>query len=411
MTTFTTVPIHHQACKPGDVPTGVVNVVIPNSAVGSSDATRAFDRRPVLGGLRSFLVHSPRATSSSVLPTFAVSWRCEEKRSRKDHPREDQSHEPALGATCGRERGRSRAGCLRQRQRPGERNRRGWRRKLRGGPVRRGRHRRFEHGVPVDQRGRRTLPGENPGVQVSVGQSGTGGGFEKFCAGETDISDASRPIEEDEIAACEQNGITQDEFAIANDGLTVIVSTENDWATCLTVEQLNAIWAPDSTVNSWNQVDPSFPDEPLVLAGPGTDSGTFDYFTDVINGEEGASRTDYQASEDDNVIVQAVSGSRAGVPRLHLLRAEPDTLKALEVDSGSGCVAPSPETVQDGSYAPLGRQLFIYPSAEALERPEVEAFVSFYIENVDEITEAAGFIGLNEEQKTALQEQFDSLVG
>ena len=254
---------------------------------------------------------------------------------------------------------------------------------------------------------------QNPEVQVSVGQSGTGGGFEKFCAGETDISDASRQIEEDEIAACEQNGVTQDEFSIANDGLTVIVSTENDWATCLTVEQLNAIWAPDSTVANWNQVDPSFPDEPLALAGPGTDSGTFDYFTDVINGEEGASRTDYQASEDDNVIVQAVSGSPGGMGYLGYTYYEQnsDTLKALEVDSGSGCVAPSPETVQDGSYAPLGRQLFIYPSAEALERPEVEAFVSFYVENVDEIVEAAGFIGLNEEQKTALQEQFDALAG
>jgi phosphate transport system substrate-binding protein len=254
---------------------------------------------------------------------------------------------------------------------------------------------------------------ENPGVQVSVGQSGTGGGFEKFCAGETDISDASRPIEDDEIAICEENGVTQDEFSIANDGLTVITSVENDWATCLTVEQLNAVWAPDSTVANWNQIDPSFPDEPLVLAGPGTDSGTFDYFTDVINGEEGASRTDYQASEDDNVIVQAVSGSPGGLGYLGYTYYEQnsDTLKALEVDNGSGCVAPSPETVQDGSYAPLGRQLFIYPSAEALQRPEVEAFVRFYIENVDEITEAAGFIGLNDEQKATLQEQFDALVG
>ena len=154
---------------------------------------------------------------------------------------------------------------------------------------------------------------ENPGVQVSVGNSGTGGGFEKFCAGETDISDASRPIEDDEIAICEENGVTQDEFAIANDALTVVVNPENDWATCLTVEQLNAIWEPGSTVNSWNQVDPSFPDEPLVLAGAGTDSGTFDYFTDAINGEEGASRTDYQASEDDNVTIQAVEGSKGSM--------------------------------------------------------------------------------------------------
>jgi phosphate transport system substrate-binding protein len=254
---------------------------------------------------------------------------------------------------------------------------------------------------------------ENPDVQVSVGQSGTGGGFEKFCAGETDISDASRPIEEDEVAVCEQNGVTQDEFSIANDGLTVVVNAENDWATCLTVEQLNAIWAPDSAISNWNQVDPSFPDEPLTLAGPGTDSGTFDYFTDVINGEEGASRTDYQASEDDNVIVKAVQGSPGAMGYLGYTYYEQnaDTLKALEIDNGGGCVAPNPETVQDGSYAPLGRQLYIYPSAEALERPEVEAFVSFYIENIDQIVEAAGFIGLNDEQKTTLQEQFDALVG
>ena len=266
---------------------------------------------------------------------------------------------------------------------------------------------------PLTSAAQELFTAENPDVQISVGQSGTGGGFEKFCAGETDVSDASRPIEDDEVAACEEKGIAFDEFSIANDALTVIVNTENDWATCLTTEQLNAIWAPDSKVANWNQVDPSFPDEPLVLAGPGTDSGTFDYFTDVINGEEGASRTDYQASEDDNVIVQAVAGSPGGMGYLGYTYYEQNTgtLKALEIDSGSGCVAPSPETVQDGSYAPLGRQLFIYPSATALERPEVEAFVSFYIENVDEITEAAGFIGLNEEQKTTLEEQFNELVG
>jgi len=254
---------------------------------------------------------------------------------------------------------------------------------------------------------------EQPDVQVSVGQSGTGGGFEKFCAGETDISDASRPIADDEIAICEENGVTHDEFSIANDGLTVVVNAENDWATCLTVEQLNAIWAPDSTIATWNEVDPSFPDEPLVLAGPGTDSGTFDYFTDAINGEEGASRTDYQASEDDNVIVQAVQGSAGamGYFGYSYYEENAETLKALEVDGGGGCVAPSPETVQDGSYSPLGRQLYIYPSAEALERPEVEGFVRFYIENIDEIVGAAGFIGLNDEQKTTLSDQFDALLG
>ena len=254
---------------------------------------------------------------------------------------------------------------------------------------------------------------ENPGVNVSVGQSGTGGGFEKFCDGQTDISDASRAIEDDEVALCEEAGITFDEFSVANDALTVVVNADNDWATCLTVEQLNAIWAPDSTVTNWNQVDPSFPDQELVLAGAGTDSGTFDYFTEAINGEEGASRTDYEASEDDNVIVQAVQGSPGamGYFGFSYFEENQETLKALEVDGGSGCVAPSADAVQDGSYAPLGRQLFIYPSQSALERPEVEAFVRFYIENVDTIVEAAAFIPLNDEQKTELQEQFDELLG
>ena len=255
---------------------------------------------------------------------------------------------------------------------------------------------------------------EQPGVQVSVGQSGTGGGFEKFCAGETDISNASRAIEEDEVGACEENGIEFEELAIANDALTVVVNAENDWVDCLTVEQLNPIWAPDSAVDNWNQVDPSFPDESLVLAGPGTDSGTFDYFTDAINGEEGASRTDYEASEDDNVIVQAVQGSAGGMGYFGYSYYEEnqDTLKALEIDGGEGCIAPSAETVQDGSYAPLGRQLFIYPSAQSLqEKAEVEAFVDFYVDNIDEIVEAAAFIGLNDEQKAQLERQVEELRG
>ncbi|HSK27204.1 MAG TPA: PstS family phosphate ABC transporter substrate-binding protein [Jiangellales bacterium] len=253
---------------------------------------------------------------------------------------------------------------------------------------------------------------EQPGVQVSVGQSGTGGGFEKFCAGETDISNASRAIEDDEIAACEDNGIAFEELSVANDALTVVVNADNEWVDCLTVEQLNTIWAPDSTVTNWNQVDPSFPDEALVLAGPGTDSGTFDYFTDAINGEEGASRTDYEASEDDNVIVQAVQGSTGGMGYFGFSYYEEnaDTLKALEVDGGDGCVAPSAETVQDASYAPLGRQLFIYASDTSIaDKPEVEAFLEFYIDNIDEIVEAAAFIGLNDEQKAELEDKFESL--
>jgi phosphate transport system substrate-binding protein len=254
---------------------------------------------------------------------------------------------------------------------------------------------------------------EQPGVNVTVGTSGTGGGFEKFCAGETDVSDASRPIDEEEAAACEEQGIEFVEVPVANDALTVVVSADNDWATCLTTEQLKAIWEPGSKVNSWSDVDPSFPDEKLELFGPGTDSGTFDYFTDVINGEEGASREDYSPSEDDNVIVQGVSGSTGGLGYFGYTYYEEnsDALKAVEIDSGNGCVAPSAETAQDGSYTPLSRPLFIYPSATALEKPEVKAFLDFYLENDAEIAEAAQYIPLNDEQKAEAQSAYESLSG
>ena len=255
---------------------------------------------------------------------------------------------------------------------------------------------------------------EQSGVRVTVGTSGTGGGFEKFCAGETDISDASRPIdEEEEVPLCEEAGIEYAEIPVANDALTVVVSKENDWADCLTTEQLKKIWEPASKVNSWKDVDPSFPEEELELFGPGTDSGTFDYFTDVINGEEGASREDYSPSEDDNVIVQGVSGSKGGLGYFGFTYFEEnsDTLKALEIDSGEGCVAPSPETAQDGTYTPLARPLFIYPAKASLDKPEVKAFLEFYLENDAEIAEAAQFIPLNEEQKTEAQSAFDSLAG
>ena len=255
---------------------------------------------------------------------------------------------------------------------------------------------------------------EQPGVNVTVGTSGTGGGFEKFCAGETDISDASRPIDDaDEVPICEEAGIEYAEIPVANDALTVVVSAENDWVDCLTTEQLKAIWEPKSKVNSWKDVDPSFPDEKLELFGPGTDSGTFDYFTDVINGEEGASREDYSPSEDDNVIVQGVSGSTGGLGYFGYTYYEEnsDTLKALEIDSGDGCVAPSAETAQDGTYTPLSRPLFIYPSKAAAEKPEVKAFLEFYLENDAQIAEAAQFIPLNDEQKSEAQSAYDSLVG
>ncbi|MDW4910028.1 PstS family phosphate ABC transporter substrate-binding protein [Streptomyces sp. ADMS] len=255
---------------------------------------------------------------------------------------------------------------------------------------------------------------EEPGkskVQVTVATSGTGGGFKKFCVGETDISNASRAIKDEEIKTCEENNVKYEQFSVANDGLSVVVSKDNDWADCLTVEQLKKIWEPGSKVNNWNQVDSKFPDEPLKLFGAGTDSGTFDYFTDAINGEEGASRTDYSGSEDDNVTVTGVSGTKGGMGYFGFSYYEEnaDKLKLLQVDGGDGCVTPSVETVQDGTYQPLGRQLFIYPSAEALKKPQVLDFVEFYVGNHKQIAEDSKFIPLNAEQETELEAALDKL--
>jgi phosphate binding protein len=256
----------------------------------------------------------------------------------------------------------------------------------------------------------------NPDINVTVATSGTGGGFQKFCAGETDISNASRQIKDEEKAECEANGVEFTEIVMANDGLSVVVNPENDWADCLTVEQLNKIWGPEAEgkVMSWKDVDPSFPDEPLDLYGAGTDSGTFDYFTDAINGEEGAIRTDYSPSEDDNVTIQGVQGSKGAMGFFGLSYAEenPDAVKILEVDGGEGCVAPSSETVQDGSYTPLGRPLFIYVANQSYsEKPAVKEFVDYYAESSNEIAEEALFIGLTEEQSAKAKEQLASISG
>ncbi|HSH22504.1 MAG TPA: PstS family phosphate ABC transporter substrate-binding protein [Acidimicrobiales bacterium] len=254
---------------------------------------------------------------------------------------------------------------------------------------------------------------EHPDVRVTVGTSGTGGGFEKFCNGETDISDASRAIKDDEVAACEAAGIDFEEITVANDGLSVVVNPKNDWAQCLTVEELNAIWAPDSTVDNWSQVRAGFPDVPLQLFGAGTDSGTFDYFTDAINGEEGASRADYAQTEDDNITVQGVSGTPGGLGYFGLsyLEENAGAVRGVAIDGGDGCVEPTTETVQSGEYQPLGRELFVYPSGEALQRPEVIAFLESYIEKNDAITEEALFVPLTGEQRAEAQAKVDSLAG
>ena len=262
---------------------------------------------------------------------------------------------------------------------------------------------------PFTTRAAELFQQENSDVQVTVGVSGTGGGFERFCAGETDLSNASRSIDDDEKAICEQKGVEYVEFQVANDALTVVVNTENDWATCLTTDELKKIWEPDSQVNNWNQVRSDFPDQELKLFGPGTDSGTFDYFTDAINGEEGASRTDYSPSEDDNVIVQGVSGEKGGLGYLGFSYYEEnqDTLKAVEIDSGDGCVAPSVETAQDGTYTPLSRPLFVYAKTESFARPEVAAFVQYLLDNADTIAEEAQFVPLTDEQKQEALSTFE----
>ena len=266
--------------------------------------------------------------------------------------------------------------------------------------------------APLSEAAAEGFQEENKDVNVVVGTSGTGGGFEKFCAGETDISDASRPIKEKEIEACKAAGITYEEITVANDGLAVVVNSDNP-IKCLTVEQLKKIWEPSSKVANYNEVDPSFPDLELKLFGPGTDSGTFDYFTGEINGKEGESRTDYQPSEDDNVIVKGVQGNPGGLGYFGLSYVEenPGAVKALEVDGGEGCVAPSTETVLDGTYTPLGRPLFIYASTKTVERPEGLAFLEYYIENSDEIAEQALFVPLSEEQKKEAEAKIKALEG
>ena len=227
-------------------------------------------------------------------------------------------------------------------------------------------------------------------MRVTVGISGTGGGFERFCGG-TDISNASRQIEDDEKAACAKKGIDFIELQVANDGLSVVVNPDNTWASCLSVAQLEKIWQPGSKVSKWSAVDAEFPDDKLTLYGPGTDSGTFDYFTDAIVGEEGASRADYTASEDDNVIVRGVAGDKGALGYLGLsyLEANSKQLKGVEIDGGDGCVAPSVETVQDGTYKPLARPLYVYIKTSSLERVEVETFAAYLLDNAESLARGA----------------------
>lgn len=251
-----------------------------------------------------------------------------------------------------------------------------------------------------------------PGVKVTVNQSGTGGGFKKFANKESDISNASRPIKTSEEEALKKNGFDYIEIPVAYDGLSVVVNNENTWAESLTVAELKAIWDKGSKINNWKQVRPGFPDLPLKLYGAGTDSGTFDYFTDAINGEERRSRSDYQASEDDNVLVQGVMGDKGALGYFGFAYYEEnkDKIKLVAIDNGKGPVAPSQETINNGTYQPLSRPLFIYVHKDAADRPEVQAFVKFYLTEVKKLLPSVGYVPLPDQAYELGLQRFEKRV-
>lgn len=256
---------------------------------------------------------------------------------------------------------------------------------------------------------------ESGGVKVMVGISGTGGGFKRFCRGETDISNASRPIKEKEVVSCQELGIKFVELPVAYDGLAVVVNPENDWVDYLTVDELKKIWSPEAqgTITNWSQVRAGFPNVPLKLFGPGTDSGTFDYFTEAINGKSGASRGDYTASEDDNILVEGVSSEKGGLAYFGLAYYEQnkEALKVVPIedgksDNGAGPITPSVATVMDGTYQPLARPIFIYVSSGAMQKNYIKQFVQYYLTNAAPLVEEVGYIPLQEEAYQAALQRF-----
>ena len=253
-----------------------------------------------------------------------------------------------------------------------------------------------------------------PKVRVTIGVSGTGGGFKKFSRGETDISNASRPIKEKEVTACDENQIEYLELAVAFDGLAVVINPENDWVESLTTDELKLIWEPDAQdkIVNWSQVREGFPDQNLTLLGPGTASGTFDYFTEAIVGKSGSSRGDYMPSEDDHVLVQGVAGDKGalGFFGLAYYLENQDKLDLVAVDNGTDIVKPSMQTVKDGTYSPLARPIFIFFSSESVKRPEVVEFVNFYLENAGNLVPDVGYIPLPDEDYEKGKARFASFI-
>lgn len=273
---------------------------------------------------------------------------------------------------------------------------------------------------------------ENPGVKVTVAFSGTGGGFKKFCAtgaDTTDANDASRPIKstdkpgadgtlgtaDDELSEatlCRNAGVDPVELKVAFDGLSVVVNPANTWVDCLTTAELKAIWDQGSTVRTWADVRAGWPSQDIELFGPGADSGTFDYFTEVINGEAKRSRSDYTPSEDDNALVQGVANDENGLGYFGFAYYEENTdkLKLVPIDGGSGCVTPSIDTIKDGTYAPLSRPLFVYASAQSLARPEVAAFFAYYLDNVGSFVDEVGYVELPEDELAATRAALEAAL-
>lgn len=239
-----------------------------------------------------------------------------------------------------------------------------------------------------------------PKVRITVGISGTGGGFEKFCRGEIDLQNASRAIKPTEYAKCRENGVKWVAFAVANDGISIVTSRQSTWADCLTTAELKRIWNTGSKIDNWKDVRAGFPDVPLKLFGAGTDSGTFDFFTEFINGKAKASRSDYTASEDDNILVSGVSGTRGSLGYFGLSYYEENKsrLKLIKVDAGGGCIAPSTKTVQAKTYKPLSRGLYIYARRDSFRRAEVRSFIGFALNNQIKVAKSADYVPLTAAQ-------------
>ncbi|MEO0648872.1 MAG: PstS family phosphate ABC transporter substrate-binding protein [Cyanobacteria bacterium J06650_10] len=245
--------------------------------------------------------------------------------------------------------------------------------------------------------------------EISVAFSGTSGGFKKFCAGESDISNASRPITQAEMDECKANGIEYVELPVAFDALTVVVNSENIWAEDITLEELKALWEPNSTVSTWNQIRSAWPDEPIVLYGPGEDSGTFDYFTEVVIGEDGESRADYTASEDDDELVLGIQAepNALGYFGFAYYKDAERSLNALAIDSGDGPIVPAREAIRTGDYQPLARPLFIYANIESTEsNPALSAFIEFYMANARTVVDDVGYEPLPNEAYTIALDHF-----